>query len=106
VNIHPNDKAAQIKLMRKNIRRLQSHQKNPAVIDAMARSALETALARIEELEAEVARLTEPPTVFMACQSHRLHSYTVRGVATASTPTKQVCPICAGIAEQVSGPSL
>lgn len=58
MKVHPNDKAAQIRLMRKNMRRLQNHQKNPAVMDALARAALEKALERIEELEAEVARLT------------------------------------------------
>jgi predicted phosphoribosyltransferase len=57
VKVHPNDKAAQIRLMRKNMRRLQNHQKNPALMDALARGALEVARARIEELELEVARL-------------------------------------------------
>lgn len=57
MNVHPNDKVAQIRQMRKNVRRLQNHQKNPAVMNALARAALEVARSRIEELEAEVARL-------------------------------------------------
>lgn len=106
MKVHPNDKATQIRLMRKNIRRLQNYQKNPAVMDALARGALEQALARIEELEAEVTRLRAPTTAYVPCHSHRFHAFTMRGMATVGLPMRQVCPICEGTAESVSGPHL
>jgi hypothetical protein len=102
MKIHPNDKAAQIRQMRKNVRHLQNHQKNPAVIDALARSALEVARARIEELEAEVARLREPGTCYMPCSSHRFHLYSMEMQVTVAAPMRSVCPICAGLAMNVS----
>ena len=57
MKIHPNDKAAQIRQMRKAIKHLQNHQKNPAVMDALARGALEAARVRIDELEEIVEQL-------------------------------------------------
>lgn len=104
--IHPNDKAAQIRLMRKNMRRLQNYQKNPVVMDALARGALEAALARIEELEAEVSKLREPGVCYAPCTSHRFHRYSMEMQVAATVPMRSVCPVCVGLATDVSGPYL
>jgi hypothetical protein len=104
MKIRPNDKAAQIRQMRRNVRALQNHQKNPAVMDALARGALEVARARIEELEAQLAKALEPPVCYAPCISHRFHNYSTDMQVTVAVPARSVCPICAGLAKNVSGP--
>lgn len=98
--VHPNDKQAQIKAMRKNMRRLQNYQKNPAVMDALARSALEVARDRIEELEEEVRRLRNPPpTIYhRPCFQHEKQTVTLAFRATAFTALGR-CFICEPPAE-------
>ena len=60
----------------------------------------------IERLRAEVARLSDPGTSYAACTSHRFHRYSMKLQATVMTPMRSVCPICAGMAMDVSGPHL
>ena len=51
---HPNDKQAQVRELRKKLRRALNYIPNTMMPDAMAKAALEAASARIDELEREL----------------------------------------------------
>jgi hypothetical protein len=66
---------------------------------------LAEALARIKELEDEVQRLRYPGVAYVPCQSHRFHNFAMQVQVSCAPPLKSVCPICAGMATNISGPS-
>jgi len=64
------------------------------------------ALAEIERLQAELDRLNEPGVCYSPCLGHQYHQYKVRWQASYAPALRSVCPICAGVAEDVTGPHL
>lgn len=60
--------------------------------------------AKVCEAEHVGSNLTG--TSYTACTSHRFHRYSMAGQVNVTTPIRLVCPICAGMAKNVSGPHL